>query len=436
MVDPSPVWGVFGVGVLMLLAVLGVPIAASMGIVGFAMMVLFYGDLKAVVMTASTFWFQAASYTLSLLPLFILMGEIAGRCELGKDAFDCFYKFMNKIRGALAIVSTVSCAFFGAISGSNAGTIATIGGIALPIMRRYGYKAELRTGTIAVAGILSNLIPPSIMAVIYCTLTEQPIAKVFIAGVIPGIIFTAMIAITVLIQVKIRPQLASISTETFTLREKVKSLKGLIPIMAIFLFLFGGIYIGLFSPTEAAAVGVIATAILTLCLRRLTWSKFNNALNGTLITTAFIMLLIIGAVLFAKAIALTKLANAIADVVVGMDLPPVFLIGAIAVMFLLFGCVLDAVALLVLLVPLWYPTVIAIGCSPIWFGIFSIILVEIGLITPPIASNIYVAQAADGEATTLEVIRGILPFYFVSILLVVLLIIFPELSTWLPSTMR
>ena len=436
MVETSPMWGLIAVAILVIVsAVMCIPIAAALGSVGVFMLVLFYGDIKVVMMAASTSWFSSASYTMSLLPLFILMGEIAGHCGLGDDAFDCFHKWLYKIRGALAVVCTVTCALFGAVTGSTSGTIATVGGIALPIMRKFGYHVQLRTGVIAVAGVLANLIPPSIVAIIYCSLTDQPIGKVFVAGIIPGIILTILLAATVLVLVAIKPSLAPLTNETFTLRERIISLKGPLPIVIIFVFLFWGIYEGIFSATEAGALGVTGTVCVVLALKRLTWAKFYNALMSSLKTTAFIMLLILGGILFSKAIVMTNLPNAIADNILSYGAPKLVLMLLVVLVFLAFGCVLDSLGLSILLIPLWFPTVTGLGYSPIWYGTFCVVLVEIGLLTPPVAANIYITQAADGHASTTDVIKGTLPFYFACLLLLLLMVLFPELVTYLPSKM-
>lgn len=435
MIDATPFWGVVGVVVLVISAIMSVPIAAALGAIGVFMLILFYGDMKAVMMTASSAWFTSASYTLSLLPLFIWMGEIASSCGIGDDAFDCFHKWLSKIRGALAVVCTVSCAFFGAVTGSTSGTIATIGGIALPIMKRLGYHVQLRTGVIAVAGVLANLIPPSVVAIIYCSLTDQSIGKVFMAGLIPGFILTMLLSFTVMILVRVRRELAPDIQETYTLKEKLASSKGPIPIIIIFIFLFWGIYAGIFSPTEAGALGVAGTMVVCMILRRLTFKKFKKSLMNAIRTSAFIMILMMGGVLFSKAVVITNLPNVIAEFVLGLSFSKYILIAMIMFVFLLFGCVLDSLGLSVLLIPLWYPTIVGMGYSPIWYGTFCVVLVEIGLITPPVAANLYITQTADGDATTLDVIKGTLPFYVACLTFMVLLVLFPSLATWLPSKM-
>ncbi|MFC1916915.1 TRAP transporter large permease [Chloroflexota bacterium] len=436
MIEPTPLAGLIEVLILTILCLMSVPIAFSLGIVGLGAVLLWYGTIDApFTMAAVSAWTNSYSYTLTTLPLFILMGTIIAHCELGRDAYDCFYKWLGKIRGGLASVTTLTCGVFGCITGSTASTIAAIGGIANPEMKKRGYSVELRLGSIACGGCLANLIPPSIIAIIYCIITEESVGRVFMAILIPGVILTIFYVLTVFIWARINPNISPLVKESFTLKEKLISLKGPVPIALVFVVMLGGIYTGFFSPTEAASIGFVSAVVLTLVIKRLTWQRFKAAMVDTIRINTMIMLVIMGAFLFTYSISLTHLGDSIRDLVVGLGGPPIASMFLIAFVFIILGCFLDTFAIMVLFIPLFYPTVMGLGFDPVWYGVLSVVLVEIALITPPIAGNIYVTQTLEPEAPTIAVIKGVLPFYAADILLVVLLVFFPQIAMWLPSMM-
>jgi len=434
-IEAGPIWGLIAFGSITLLCLLSLPIAASMGVVGVTFLWLFYGDFRGIFLAGMKSFSIVKSYSLSMIPLFVLMGTLIGEAGLGRNAYDCFYKWLGKIRGGLAVTATFTSALFGCITGSVTATIGTIGGISSPEMKRRGYSPELRLGSIAVAGILANLIPPSLIAILYCTIVETSVGKVFIAGLIPGIILTILFSITVRIWVAIRPSIAPIATEDVTLKDKVKSLRGPLPIIIIFLFMIGGIFSGWFSPTEAAGIGVAYALAMTLIMKRLTWERFRNAGFETVRITTFVMVIIMGSLLFGNMIAVTRLPQYVAEVMARLELPPQLLLFSIIGFFIVLGCVLDGLSIMVLFTPLFYPTILELGFSPIWYGTLTVMLVDIAGITPPVAGNIYVTQSLDPEATTIQVVRGVLPFYAASLLLVVLLVFLPQIATWLPNAM-
>ena len=427
--------GLIELALVVVLCLSGVHIAIAMGMVGIAAAWIYYGDVSGVYLAGITAWDNCTSWSLSMIPLFVFMGSLVAACGLGRDAFDCFNKWLSKIRGSLAIVATVTSAVFGAITGSTPATIVTIGGITVPEMKRLGYSIPLRTGSIAVAGILANLIPPSIIAIIYCTLTEASIGKVFMAGLIPGVILTLFFAITIYIWVSLNPSIAPVPSESYTFKEKVASLKLPLPIIGVFVLMMGGIYTGIFSPTEAAGIGAGLVLILVIIMKRLTWKRLIDALSGTVRITAFLMFIIMGGMLFAHTIALTHFPTILANTILGWALPPIALMFTVIAAIIVLGCVLDVMGLLVLFIPLFLPVIIEIGFDPVWYGTLSVMLVEIALITPPVAGNIYFAQAVDPESTVISVTRGVVPFYAAALVLVALLVFFPQIALWLPSMM-
>ena len=435
MVEATPLWGFLAVLVLLSLTVLSVPIAASMGIVGTLMFILFYGDIASIYLAGLTAWGSAAKYSFSMFPLFVFMGALISKSGLGADAFEGFYKLMGRLRGGLAMVSTMTCSLFGCVTGSSASTIVAIGGTAIPEMKKYGYDKGLRVGSIAVNGCLANLIPPSLAAVMYCLISETSVARVFIAGLIPGLILTVLLLAVIYIWVLLKPEAAPQPTETFTLREKIGALKTPLPILAIFAFMIVGIYRGFFSPTEAAGMGVVFTILTMVLMGKFTWRRFFDALRDTVTTFTFAFVILIGAMLFAHTIAISRLPWFIAEHLFGVFDSPIGMIYLVLVVFLIAGCILDSWGMLVLLVPLFLPAVEQAGYDKIWFGVMVVMMIEMGLLTPPVAGNIYITQLVDGEVTAMDVIRGTLPFYVTVLGLTVLLLHFPMIALWLPSTM-
>ena len=435
MVEATPLWGFLAVLVLLTLTVLSVPIAASMGIVGTLMFILFYGDIASIYLAGLTAWGSAAKYSFSMFPLFVFMGALISNSGLGADAFEGFYKLMGRLRGGLAMVSTMTCSLFGCVTGSSASTIVAIGGTAIPEMKKYGYAKGLRVGSIAVNGCLANLIPPSLAAVMYCLISETSVARVFIAGLIPGLILTVLLLTVIYIWVLLKPEAAPQPTETFTLKEKLAALKTPLPILAIFAFMMVGIYRGFFSPTEAAGMGVVFTLLTMVMMGKFTWRRFFDALRDTVTTFTFAFVILIGAMLFAHTIAISRLPWFIAEHLFGVFDSPVGMIYLVLVVFLIAGCILDSWGMLVLLVPLFLPAVEQAGYDKIWFGVMVVMMIEMGLLTPPVAGNIYITQLVDGEVTAMDVIRGTLPFYVTVLGLTVLLLHFPMIALWLPSTM-
>jgi C4-dicarboxylate transporter DctM subunit len=289
---------------------------------------------------------------------------------------------------------------------------------------------------VASAGILSNLIPPSLAAIFFGVLTEVSIGKLFIAGIIPGIILTIFYCITIWVLVKRKPSIAPSAIEHFTLTEKITSLIGLLPMLFIFACVIGGIYSGTFSPAEAAGIGACLSLVVVFAMRRLTWQRFLNSMKGTMKITAFIMMIITGALLFAHTIAVTEFPNVLNSMIIGLQAPPIVVLFVIIVVTTLLGCVLDFFGTMVLTVPFLFPLVTqGLGYDPVWYGNFTVILLEIALLTPPVAANIYITQGVDGEASSMDVIRGVMPFYIAAFTLLLLLVFFPQISMWLPSLM-
>lgn len=440
MIEPNWIWGVVQIVLLTVLCMVGFHPFIVLGVVSSAFAFLFYGNIVSLSLIGGTIWGRVFSYEMSMIPLFILMGtwiEVAG---VGKDAYDSCMKWLNQMKGSLAIVTLGAIGIFSAISGSAIASIAAIGGVALPEMKRYGYSASLRTGVVAAGSIVDALIPPSMCAVIYAILTDTSVGKLFIAGIIPGIILVFFFMFIVYGWVSLKPNIAPRLPPDvhFTWRDKFRGLTLIIPIVIIFLVLVGGIYLAWFSPTEAAGIGAFSVLVICLAFRRINWNRFNNGLSNAIKMSAMILSILAGAFIFTHTIALSRLSYSMGEWVANTGLGVFSLIYLITVIFVIAGMFLDTIALQVLLIPIFFPVVMrAAGAPPmtdIWFGVISITLVQIGLLTPPLAGALYITQMIDG-CRTKDVIIGVMPFYIANLVFLVLVIQLPFLSTWLPSKM-
>jgi len=421
--------------VLVLLSAGGVHIAIAMGFLGMISAISYLGFTAGTSLAGIAAWFNAARFSVAMIPMFVLMGTICGEAKIGRDAYDTFYFWLGRVKGSLAIVSVFACAMFAALTGSSTATVATIGSISVPEMKKAGYAKTLRLGCICAAGTLGILIPPSIIFIFYGILTEVSIGKLFIAGIIPGIITAILFSILIYVMVSLKPSLAPLSTTGFPLKKKIISTARLLPIFLVFVTVTVTIYWGICSPEEAAAYGAFGSIIVSLVMGRLQWSNFKKAIKDSLRISGFIMLIIMGAMLFANTIALSGFSAKLTSLVTGLDVPPYVVMIVIVLIYLGLGCVLDTFGMMVLTVPVFFPVVTAIGYDPIWFGVIVTVMVECALITPPIGTNIYVTQTLESGATSWDVIKGMVPFLFMELVLIGLLIKFPWLATWLPSKM-
>ena len=377
-----------------------------------------------------------ASYDLSVIPLFILMGHFATQGGISKALFEFAAGVTGRFRGGLAMAAVLACAAFGAICGSSVATAATITSVALPELKRHGYSGRLATGTLAAAGTLGILIPPSVPLVIYAILTEQNIAKLFAAAMIPGVIamfgYMAAIAIYVRLVPGHAPEVDDERT-ALTLR----AFWGIAPIAIVFLIVFGGIYGGLFTPTEGAGVGAASTFVAALIKREITWAKFKQCFYATAESSAMIFLIFIGADLMNSALALTQVPNQLASLVAGWGLSPLMVVAAILLFYVVLGAVMDELSMILLTIPIFFPMVMGLDFGmpkdsvAIWFGIMVLMVVEFGLLAPPVGLNVYVVNGMSRDVPIAESYRGVLPFLVSDTLRTLLLLFFPAISLWL-----
>jgi C4-dicarboxylate transporter, DctM subunit len=422
-------------GSMLLLMAIRVPIAASMFVAGAIGYLLQSGWLPLASFLNTQAFARFASYDLSVIPLFILMGNFATQGGLSRALFEFAAAVMARFKGGLAMASVLACAAFGAICGSSVATAATITQVALPEMKKHGYSGRLATGTLAAGGTLGILIPPSVPLVIYAILTEQNIAKLFAAAMVPGLIAMLGYMVAIAIYVRLVPGQAPEHDEAPALT--LRALAGIAPIAIIFIIVFGGIYGGVFTPTEGAAVGVAATFVAALARRELTWAKFAHCFTATAAASAMIFFIFLGADLMNAALALTQVPGQLAEVVKGWDIPPVAVVGAILLFYVVLGAVMDELSMILLTIPIFFPMVMGLDFGmpkesvAIWFGIMVLMTVGFGLLAPPVGLNVYIVNSLAKDVPIAESYRGVMPFLISDTLRTLLLLFVPPISLWL-----
>lgn len=432
--DPTFI-GILGFVAFISLVIIGVPIGIGMGLVGFLGIVLYKGLPIALNTLFMVPYSATASWLLSVIPMFILMGNIAFYAGFTKDAYNAAYKWVGRFPGGLSVATLMGAAAFGACSGSSIAATAALGRLALPEMKRYGYNRSLAAGVVAMGGTLSALIPPSILLVIYGVITEESISKLLIAGIIPGVLSMALFAVLVVVWAKIRPAHAP-RGESFSRRERLASLKDVIGILLLFICVTGGIYSGLFTPTEAGAVGAFIILIMALAMKRLNKQIFKEIVLETLRVVSSIFLIVLGAYIFIQFLSLTRLPVNFAEWVIGLHVDRIIIIIGTVAVYLILGCFLDALGLILLTVPFISTAISGLGFDLIWFGVIVVKLVEIGLLTPPVGIQAYVLKGVAPELSLRQIFSGFIPFFLVDIFCVIgLLIAFPQIATFLTTFM-
>jgi tripartite ATP-independent transporter DctM subunit len=424
--------GMVGICVLLLLFSLRMPIAFAMALVGF--LGLAYLDTpRAAYYTLSMDIFEVfSSFPLSVVTMFVLMGSFAYASGMGTRLYRAAYVWVGQLTGGLVMATVVACAGFSAICGSSPAAAGTMGSIALPEMKKYGYDDALATGAVAAAGSLGVLIPPSTVFIIYGILVEESIGKLFAAGILPGLVLTALFMATVFIVCRRNPALAPSGPAT-PWKDKVRSLTGVLETLVLFLFVVGGLLFGLFSPTQAGGIGAAGALAIGLIRRELQWKKFVAACEGGLRMSCMIFLLITGGTIFGHFMAVTKIPFAMVDWVTGIQVSPTLIVGIIIFIFLLGGMFMDSMALLMILVPIFLPVLEFLQLNLIWFGVLIVLLIECGTITPPVGVNVFVIKGIALDVPLQTIFRGIFPFLLALLVAILLMIVFPGISTFLPS---
>jgi C4-dicarboxylate transporter, DctM subunit len=423
-----------GFAVLFALLFLGVPIAFGMGLVGLAGFAALIGWAPALDSLGQLSVDSMKSYTLSVMPLFILMGNLINHARLSEDLYAASNAMIGHLRGGLAMATVLASGCVSAISGSSLATVATMSRIAMPSMRRFGYADSLAAGTIAAGGTLGILIPPSIIMVIYGNLTRTDIGKLFIAGVAPGLLAVALYMGTIALVTRRRPELGPAGRRA-SAPERLRALGSVWAVLGLFLLVLGGIYLGIFTPTEAAGIGAAGALTMALARRTLTARSLVDILVESATMTGKLMILILGAELFSNFINAAGMPNAIAGFVSQGEWSPLGVIVALMAMYMLLGCLLDGLSIVLLTVPVVFPLIQQLGVDPIWFGILLVVVVEIGLITPPIGLNVFVMRSVLADVPSATIFRGVAPFIASDIVRLAILVSLPGVTLFLPSLM-
>ena len=432
--DPVIV-GVIGTVLVFILLFLGMPIAFALMLVGFAGISYLASIEAALPIAARTVYEVSAYYPYTVIPLFIVMGGFAGSSGMTKDLYSAFDKWFRKLPGGLGIATIGACAGFAAVSGSSVATAATMGTVALPEMKRFNYHPRLATGTVAAGGTLGFLIPPSIGFIVYGMLTEQSIGKLLVAGMIPGLILAVAYMAIVVVWVKLNPSVAPVSPEAVSWREKFSALLGVWEPLAIFLLVMGGIYGGLFTPTEAGAMGATVLFLVAIIKRKLNRQNLVGALLEAVRISVMVLFLVAGANVFSYFLALSTIPMKVAGWAAVLEVSPYLIHTIIIIIYLFLGCFLDAISMMVLTMPVIYPVILALGFNPIWFGVIAVLMMEAGLITPPMGLNIFTVAGVAKDVPIETIFRGVAPFLLSIFAIVILITIFPQLALFLPNMM-
>jgi tripartite ATP-independent transporter DctM subunit len=435
MADPVLV-GSLGSLAVMILIFLGMPIAFAMMFVGFAGICVLSSLDAAMPVTASTMWEVASFYPYTVIPLFIVMGSFAGSSGMTRDLYSSFEKWSRRVPGGLAVATIGACGAFAAVSGSSVATAAAMGTVALPEMDRFKYDPKLSTGSVAAGGTLGFLIPPSIGFVVYGMLTEQSIGKLLISGIFPGILLMFAYMTVVMVWVKFWPEAAPRNLEPVSWSEKFLAIKGIKEPLFLFIFVIGGIYAGLFTPDEAAAVGATLLLILSFIKRKLTWPALFTALTESIRISVMVLMLVAGANVFSYFMALSTIPVQAANWVTSLQVSPYVIHGMIIFIYLILGCFLDAISMMVLTMPVVYPIILALHFDPIWFGVIAVLMMEAGLITPPMGLNLFTVAGVAKGANLETVIKGAAPFLLAIIVVAIILTMFPQITLFLPNMMK
>ena len=428
--------GTLLIALLFVLFALGVEISLSLGIVGVLGLLYLKGFTVGLGVVGSIAWSNASSFSFIAVPLFIFMSGVLLHSGIGKGLYTAVARWVSFLPGGLAVASIFSCAIFAAISGSSVATAATIGMIAIPEMQRRGYARTLIFGSLAAGGTLGILIPPSVPMIIYGVMTETSIGHLYMAGIVPGVILATMFAMFVVGYARVWPASAPAAEEDRgSFLDKLRSIYEVAPVALLVVVVLGSMYLGIVTPTEAAALGSFVSLLLAAAFRTLTWGALRDAFHATIRTTSMVMLIIIFASMFSHVIALLGAPKALFDLVVGLGLPRWALFTAIFGFLLVIAYALEELSVMIILLPILFPLVTGLGFDPVWFGIIMIVWLEIGLITPPVGLNLFVIQNLMRGTTARDVTVGTTPFVILMIVLVILLFFVPDLALWLPRHM-
>ncbi|MBW1944489.1 MAG: TRAP transporter large permease [Deltaproteobacteria bacterium] len=427
--------GLIGLGILLIVLFSRMPVGfvmALLGLIGFSYVVSWESGLSVM---AKDFFGIFGSYSLTVVPLFIFMGQIAFHAGISRRLFDTAYTLFGSLPGGLGIATIGACAGFAAICGSTNASVATMTTVALPEMKRHKYGLSLSTGTIAAGGSLGVLIPPSVIFIVYGIATEQSIGQLFAAGILPGILLSVCFALTILIWVRLKPHTAPRGAKT-TLKEKIFALSGIGETLILFFLVMGGLFVGFFTPTEAGAIGAGGAILIGIVRRKLSWKGFVQSVTESTRISCMVLVIVAGATVFGHFMAITRIPFMAAAWVGELPLPDYAIMAFIIFIYLIGGCFMDSLAMVLLTVPILYPLVTSLGFDPIWFGVIIVLVTEMGVITPPVGINVYVVSGIAKDIPLEVIFKGALPFLLAILTTVTLLMIFPQIALFLPNLMR
>ncbi len=424
--------GLLGLGLLFVILIIGLPVGLGMMLIGFAGFAYIISPSATFTKVANSSFLNISDYSLSVLPLFILMAEVIFAAGLGKDLYRLAEKWLGHLPGGLGMATIGACAIFASISSSSVATAVTMGSVALPEMKTHKYDPRLAAGTVAAGGTLGILIPPSGVLIMYGVITQESIGALFIAGIIPGIILTIAFLLSIYIRGRMNSSLCPRGPES-TIREKLFAFGSCGEIIVLVVFVLTGLMIGWFTPTEAGAVGAFGAIAISLIRKRLSWQSFKEALRRSATTIGMIYVIIIGAFILNYFVTVSGIPYQLAGLVEGLPLPPSVTMGIIILIYLVLGCLLDAGAMILLTIPIFFPLVLSLGFDPIWFGIIVVVVAEMAMITPPIGMNVFAISGMTKDTSMFGIFQGVIPFVFVMIIFVILLLIFPQIALFLPN---
>lgn len=427
--------GIAGIIILIVLLFSNMPVGFVMGLVGLGGFIFVKGPGPGLNLLASDIFEIFSSYGLTVIPLFVLMGQLSFQSGISRRLFEAAYVLLGNRKGGLAMATIGTCAGFSAISGSTNATAATMATVALPEMKRYGYDMGLATGTVAAGGSLGILIPPSTVFIVYGILTEQSIGKLFMAGILPGILLTFLFMAAIYIVVTLNPSLAPEGPKT-GFKEKLSSFVGVLETLFLFIIVMGGIFFGIFTPTEAAAIGAFATLLMAIVRRQISWRDFIKALAATTQTSCMIMVIIAGATIFGHFMAVTRVPFELSAWAANLPLPGSLIMIIIILLYIFGGCFMDSLALITLTVPIFAPLAETLGFNLIWFGVIIVLIAEMGVITPPVGINVYVVHGIARDVPLETIFKGVMPMFAALIVCNIFLLLFPQIALFLPNLMR
>ncbi len=433
--DPAVV-GIIGIIILVVvLFCVGMPVGFAMAVVGFCGFSYIISVPAAVNMIGADIWSTFSGYGLTVVPLFIFMGYLAFNAGIAERLYDAAYRWMGHWRGGLAIATIGADELFAAICGSNTATAATMGAVALPQMQKYNYDTRLSSGTVVTGGTLGTVMPPSVVLIIIGLQTEQSIVKLFLAGILPALVLGSLFVVTISILCRLFPQYGPAGPR-FSLAEKMKSLIGVIEAVTIFVLVIGGLYLGLFTPTEAGAAGVFFTLVVSIATRRLSWRGFVDSFRETLKISCMVYMLITGAIIFGRFLAVTRLPFMVAEYAAALPVSPYVILAIVLFIYLLGGCFMDSLGFLVLTIPIFFPLGIALNFDPIWYSILLTMVTTMGAITPPVGVNIYVVKALAPDINLATIFKSVSFFLLACLVSILILILFPKIVLVIPNMIR